>query len=104
METKIPSHKSHYVYVLQCSDDTLYTGYTTEIHRRLKQHNEGKGAKYTRARCPVYLVYWEEGIDRSWGLKREEQIKRLKRPQKEKLIVAERSAIYGTAIKSRNDG
>lgn len=83
---EIPSSKSHYVYILSCADGTLYTGYTTELIRRLAAHNEGKGAKYTRGRGPVELLYWEEGADRSWGLKREESIKRLTRKKKEELI------------------
>ncbi|MGK5511147.1 GIY-YIG nuclease family protein [Brevibacillus formosus] len=86
MADEIPSSKSHYVYILSCADGTLYTGYTTELIRRLAAHNEGKGAKYTRGRGPVELIYWEEGTDRSWGLKREESIKRLTRKKKEELI------------------
>ncbi|QDS36825.1 GIY-YIG nuclease family protein [Brevibacillus brevis] len=86
MADEIPSSKSHYVYILSCADGTLYTGYTTELIRRLATHNEGKGAKYTRGRGPVELLYWEEGADRSWGLKREESIKRLTRKKKEELI------------------
>lgn len=85
-EDEIPSHKGHFVYILQCVDGTLYTGYTTELLRRLSEHNHGKGARYTRGRTPVELVYLEEGTDRSWGLKREEGIKRLTRQQKELLI------------------
>ncbi|TKI58036.1 GIY-YIG nuclease family protein [Brevibacillus antibioticus] len=86
MADEIPSNKSHYVYILSCADGTLYTGYTTELIRRLAAHNEGKGAKYTRGRGPVELLYWEEGADRSWGLKREESIKRLTRKKKDELI------------------
>lgn len=85
-EDAIPSHKSHFVYILSCADGSLYTGYTTELQRRLREHNEGKGAKYTRGRGPVELLYFEEGADRSWGLKREEGIKRLSRLKKEELI------------------
>lgn len=85
-EDAIPSHKSHFVYILACADGSLYTGYTTELLRRLRAHNEGKGAKYTRGRGPVDLLYWEEGADRSWGLRREEGIKRLSRRKKEELI------------------
>nr|WP_201800208.1 GIY-YIG nuclease family protein [Brevibacillus laterosporus] len=98
MESEIPSHKSHYVYMLQCADGSLYTGYTTEMKRRLKQHREGKGAKYTRGRCPIELVYWEEGADRSWGLKREEQIKRLQRSTKERLIMFGDPSVQSTLI------
>jgi putative endonuclease len=85
-ENGIPSHKGHFVYILRCSDGTLYTGYTTELARRMAEHNEGKGAKYTRGRGPVKLLYAEEGESRSWGQKREEEIKRLTRAEKEKLI------------------
>ncbi len=85
-EDGMPLNKGHYVYVLRCSDGTLYTGYTTEPMRRLQQHNEGRGAKYTRGRGPVELVYLEEGSDRSAAQKREEAIKRLPREQKERLI------------------
>ncbi|MDN9011938.1 GIY-YIG nuclease family protein [Brevibacillus laterosporus] len=99
MENEIPSHKSHYVYILQCADGSLYTGYTTEIQRRLKQHRIGKGAKYTRGRCPIELVYWEEGADRSWGLKREEQIKRLQRSAKESLILFGNTSVQSTLMK-----
>jgi len=85
-ENEIPSHKSHYVYVVRCGDDTLYTGYTTELVRRIREHNEGTGAKYTRGRAPIQLVYAEEGENRSWGLKRERAIKNLSRQEKEALI------------------
>ncbi|MCK9910008.1 GIY-YIG nuclease family protein, partial [Microbacteriaceae bacterium K1510] len=74
------------VYIVRCSDDTYYTGYTTELLRRMQTHNEGKGAKYTRGRGPVELMYIEEGSSHSWGLKREEEIKRFSRERKERLI------------------
>ncbi|USG65887.1 GIY-YIG nuclease family protein [Brevibacillus ruminantium] len=90
MADEIPSHKSHFVYILRCADGTYYTGYTTEMERRIREHNEGKGAKYTRGRGPVELMYIEEGTDRSWGLRREEAIKRLSRDQKEGLIFQEK--------------
>lgn len=76
----------HYVYILLCSDGTLYTGYTTDPSRRLKEHNKGTGAKYTRSRLPVSMVYIEEGSDLSWGLRREAAIKKLTRRDKLKLI------------------
>lgn len=78
--------KKHYVYILRCADDTLYTGYTTDPARRLEEHNRGVGAKYTRARLPVDLVYVEEGANKSWGLRREAAIKKLCRSEKLKLI------------------
>ena len=75
-----------FVYILHCSDGTYYTGWTTDPPRRLKQHNQGTGSRYTRLRRPVELVYLEEVPDRSAALKRELAIKRLPRSAKEKLI------------------
>ena len=77
---------NHYVYILRCSDGTLYTGYTTDPERRLEEHNKGTGAKYTRSRLPVTMVYLEEGADLSWGLRREAAIKKMSRSDKLKLI------------------
>lgn len=74
------------VYIVKCSDGTLYTGITNHLERRLKEHNAGKGAKYTRGRLPVHLCYVEEGKGKSWALKREKEIKRLPRIQKKALI------------------
>jgi len=75
-----------YVYMLRCCDGSLYTGYTDDIERRLKTHQSGKGAKYTRSRLPVVLVYQEELLDKSDALRREAAIKRLTRQQKLALI------------------
>lgn len=75
-----------YVYLLRCADGTLYTGYTDDPVRRTKVHNAGKGAKYTRARLPVELVYQEACADKSAALRREYEIKQLTRVQKLKLI------------------
>ena len=77
-----------YLYILRCGDGTLYTGITTDVEKRLEQHRSGKGAKYTRGRGPLELVYQEELEDHSQALKREYVMKALKRPQKEKLISA----------------
>lgn len=85
-ESGIPSHKSHFVYILLCADGTFYTGYTTELPRRIQMHNEGKGAKYTRGRGPVSLLYAEEGESRSWGIRREKEIQSLTRGEKAELI------------------
>ena len=74
------------VYMLQCADGTLYTGWTTDLEQRLRVHNSGQGAKYTRGRRPVSLVYWEEQPDRSAAQKREAAIRRLSRTEKSKLI------------------
>ena len=76
----------NYVYILKCSDDTLYTGWTTSLERRLKAHNSGKGAKYTRVRLPVEIVYFEEFEDKKEAMKREYAIKQLSRQEKLKLI------------------
>ncbi len=76
----------YYVYVLQCADKTLYTGYTNDLQKRIKVHNLGKGAKYTRARLPVTLVYYEEVETKSIALSREHGIKKMTRRQKEILI------------------
>lgn len=75
-----------YVYILRCGDGTLYTGITDDVPRRLAAHQAGKGAKYTRGRGPLELVWQEEAPDKSAALRREYQIKRLKRREKEKLI------------------
>ena len=79
--------KKCYVYILCCSDGTLYTGWTTDVVRRLKAHNAGKaGAKYTRSRRPVKLVYAEEQPGMSEALKREAAVKKLTRQEKLTLI------------------
>ncbi len=75
-----------YCYILECSDGTLYTGWTTNPERRLKTHNAGSGARYTRTRRPVKLVYVEPQPDPGAAMKRERAIKRMGRRQKEKLI------------------
>jgi putative endonuclease len=75
-----------YCYILECSDGTYYTGWTTDPERRLRQHNRGKGARYTRDRRPVRLVYVEGQPDRSSAMRRENKIKRMKRAAKGKLI------------------
>ena len=78
---------SYYVYILECSDNTLYTGITTDISRRVDEHNSSKkGAKYTKLRRPVKLVYSEESEDRSSASKREYAIKKLTRKEKLELI------------------
>lgn len=76
----------HYVYVLECRDGTFYTGYTTDINRRISQHNRGIGAKYTRGRGPCKLVYSRQFVDKSEALKEEFRIKQLSRIDKLKLI------------------
>ena len=75
-----------YLYILRCGDGSLYTGITTDVEKRLEAHRSGKGAKYTRGRGPLELVYREECGDHSEALKRELEIKRLPREEKLKLI------------------
>ena len=77
-----------FVYMLRCGDGSLYTGSTTDLARRLAAHSSGHGAKYTRSRLPVAMVYWEEVPDWSAALRREAAIKRLSRPRKLALIGA----------------
>jgi putative endonuclease len=77
---------SNYVYILECADNTLYTGYTNNLERRISSHNSGKGAKYTRGRTPVKLRYFEEYQTKSEAMKREYVIKQLRRQDKLKLI------------------
>ncbi len=80
---------SYFVYILKCSDDTLYTGITTDVERRVDEHNNSdKGAKYTKNRRPVELIYSEKSEDRSSASKREYAIKKLTRNEKKALINA----------------
>ena len=74
------------VYLLRCADGTLYCGWTTDMDARLKAHNAGTGAKYTRSRRPVELVYTETYADRHEALSREWHIKRMTRAEKEQLV------------------
>jgi len=75
-----------YLYILRCGDGTLYTGITTDVQKRLEAHCSGKGAKYTRGRGPLELVYREECGTHSQALKREAAVKKLTRSGKEKLV------------------
>ena len=81
----MPAKPSWYVYILQCADNSLYTGITTDVKRRVSEHNHDNklAAKYTRVRRPVKLVYQEELKSRSLATKREMEIKKLKREKKE---------------------
>ena len=76
----------NYVYLLRCADGTYYCGWTTDPQARLRAHNRGRGAKYTRSRLPVALVYQEAWEDRHAALSREWHLKRLSRAEKEALI------------------
>jgi putative endonuclease len=81
------SSEPWFVYILQCSDNTLYTGITKDIERRLEEHNTGReAAKYTRARRPVKLVYQESVTDHSSALKREREIKKMPASRKREMV------------------
>ncbi|MCE4957932.1 GIY-YIG nuclease family protein [Macrococcoides caseolyticum] len=77
---------NHYIYILECNDGTLYTGYTNDLDKRLEKHNAGKGAKYTRMRLPVRRVYEEVYETKREAMQREYALKKLSRQQKIKLI------------------
>ena len=76
----------NYTYIVECKDGTLYTGWTTDLQQRVKTHNAGKGAKYTRSRLPVVLRYFESFQTKEEAMRREYEIKHLTRKQKQKLI------------------
>ncbi|KDE60278.1 endonuclease [Halostagnicola sp. A56] len=76
----------HVVYVLECADGSLYTGYTTDLERRVAEHNAGDGAKYTQARTPVEVVYRERYDSKSAAMSREYEIKQRSRVEKERLV------------------
>lgn len=78
--------KKWFVYILKCSDGTLYTGITTDVNRRLNEHNSGKGAKYTKTRLPVMLLLVSEASTRSEASKEEYRIKQLTREQKLRMV------------------
>ncbi len=75
-----------YVYVIECADGSLYTGYTTDVARRVREHDRGEGAKYTRGRTPVELRHVESFETRSAAMSREHEIKALSRREKERLV------------------
>ncbi|MCF8009557.1 MAG: GIY-YIG nuclease family protein [Halanaerobiales bacterium] len=76
----------YYIYILKCADQTYYTGYTNDLNRRVKEHNDGQGAKYTKGRRPVKLVYSEKYSSKSKAMQREYEIKQLRREEKIKLF------------------
>lgn len=76
----------NYTYIVKCKDGTLYTGWTNNLEKRIKEHNDGKGAKYTKARLPVELVYYETFETKEEAMSREYAIKQLSRKEKDELI------------------
>ena len=87
-----PTHA--YVYILRCSDDSLYTGWTTNLERRLSEHNTGRGGRYTRIHRPVEMVFTEEHPTRSAAMQREAAIKRWNRSRKLALIENHQNNLY----------
>ena len=85
---------SHYFYVLECRDGSFYGGYTNHLERRIKQHNEGKGAKYTRGRGPVVLLYNKAFDNNSDALKAEYEFKQWSRKKKEQFLLREVGGVY----------
>lgn len=76
----------NYTYILECSDGTYYTGWTNDLEKRVKMHNAGKGAKYTKPRRPVVLAYYETFQTKEEAMRREWEIKQLSRKEKEQLV------------------
>ena len=85
------------VYILQCADGSLYTGWTNHLTKRVADHNAGRGAKYTKAHLPVELVYYEIFETKEEAMKRECAIKKLSRPQKERLIESDMNLLKEAA-------
>lgn len=90
-----------FVYVVRCSDQSLYTGVTTDAQRRIDQHNDGRGARYTRSRGPVKLVYLEKAKDRGAALRREHEIKCMSAVGKRLLVKESRRRKNGARYRAR---
>jgi len=91
---------AYFCYIVECADGTYYTGWTTDPQRRTKQHNLGRGAKYTRQHGPVRLVYVESLPDRSHAMRRENAIKKYSRERKKKLITTDTVAAHSSLVES----
>lgn len=91
-------NNTHYMYVLECKDGTYYTGYTNSLERRLKMHNEGKAAKYTRGRTPVTLLYKRSFETKEEAMRAEYEFKQLSRKQKEHEMKKESKLLCGNNI------
>lgn len=85
-ETNNTEHRTFFTYLLRCADGSFYCGWTVDLDHRLSAHNLGKGARYTRVRLPVELVYFEEFASRGDAMKREHQIKNMNRQRKTRLV------------------
>lgn len=91
----------YYTYMLRCSDGSLYTGWTTDLKKRLQAHNRGTGARYTRSRQPVELVWSEEHPSKADAMSREWHIKKMSRKQKEELLADQPSTSSMTCLSAR---
>lgn len=80
----------NYTYIVKCKDGSYYTGWTNNLEKRLKDHNRGKGAKYTKPRLPVELVYYERFDTKEEAMSREYAIKNMSRPEKERVIISQK--------------
>ena len=87
MKKENQERKKHYAYMLRCSDGSIYSGYTTDLNRREKVHNSGKGAKYTKTRRPVELVYFEEFDNKTDAMKKEYAFKQYTHKEKEEIMI-----------------
>ena len=83
----------HWIYVIECADGSFYTGYTTDVERRVREHDRGEGAKYTRGRTPVELVHAERFESKSAAMSREYEVKQLTRREKERLVESAGGAV-----------
>lgn len=88
----------NYTYILKCNDGTLYTGWTNDLEKRVDAHNRGKGAKYTKARRPVTLAYYETFATKEEAMRREYAIKQLPRAEKMKLLLSEQIHIHHNEV------
>ena len=95
--SKVQEHPKNFTYIVECSDGTLYTGWTNHLTKRVADHNAGRGAKYTKAHLPVELVYYEIFETKEEAMKRECAIKKLSRPQKERLIESDMNLLKEAA-------
>lgn len=87
----------HFVYIIRCKDATLYTGYATDVGKRFKKHQAGKGAKYTRGRSPLELVYTEGFTTKTEAMQREYELKQLSKQMKLALIDQKKEGFHGTS-------
>lgn len=81
----------NYTYIVECSDGSLYTGWTNDLEKRIRAHNSGKGAKYTKSRRPVVLLYYEEFQTKEEAMRREWEIKQMSRQKKMRMVSVKRS-------------